>query len=39
MPFRCITCGEEHDELPDIGSDMPDQIRASLRSNTATASA
>ena len=26
MSFRCTTCGEEHDELPDIGADKPDQL-------------
>ena len=24
MPYRCATCGELHDELPDIGADKPD---------------
>jgi hypothetical protein len=24
MSYICSTCGEEHDELPDIGSDRPD---------------
>jgi hypothetical protein len=23
-PFRCHTCGQVHDELPDIGADYPD---------------
>jgi hypothetical protein len=23
--YRCATCGEEHDDLPDIGADRPDQ--------------
>ena len=26
MPYRCTTCGEEHDDLPDIGADKPDQL-------------
>ena len=26
MSFRCTTCGEEHDELPDIGAAKPDQL-------------
>jgi hypothetical protein len=26
MPFRCTTCGQEHDELPDIGADKPDHL-------------
>ena len=26
MPYHCTTCGEEHDDLPDIGADKPDQI-------------
>ena len=26
MPFRCTTCDQEHDELPDIGADKPDQL-------------
>ena len=25
MPYQCSTCGEEHDDLPDIGADKPDQ--------------
>lgn len=25
MQFQCSACGELHDELPDIGSDKPDQ--------------
>lgn len=24
MPYRCVTCGEEHGDLPDIGSNKPD---------------
>lgn len=24
MTFRCVTCGEEHDGLPDLGMDAPD---------------
>jgi hypothetical protein len=24
MPYRCATCGELHDDLPDIGADRPD---------------
>ena len=26
MRYQCTTCGEEHDDLPDIGADKPDQI-------------
>ena len=26
MSFLCTTCGEEHDGLPDIGFDKPDQL-------------
>jgi hypothetical protein len=25
MSIRCAVCGEPHDELPDVGSDRPDQ--------------
>ena len=25
MSFRCAVCGESHEELPDVGSDRPDQ--------------
>ncbi|HEX8244625.1 MAG TPA: DUF2199 domain-containing protein [Longimicrobium sp.] len=25
MSFHCTICGEQHDELPDVGSDRPDQ--------------
>jgi hypothetical protein len=24
MPYRCTTCGQEHDDLPDLGADKPD---------------
>src|SRR4051812_21807165 len=25
MSYQCSTCGEEHDDLPDIGADKPDK--------------
>src|SRR6516225_4092162 len=25
MSYRCSVCGKEHDDLPDIGADKPDQ--------------
>src|SRR5437764_1324349 len=25
MPYPCHVCGKEHDDLPDIGADYPDQ--------------
>jgi hypothetical protein len=28
MPFRCATCGREHDELPDLGMHAPDPYLA-----------
>src|SRR5262245_32283107 len=24
MPYRCVTCGKIHDDLPDLGADKPD---------------
>lgn len=24
MPYRCATCGQSHDELPDLGAQYPD---------------
>jgi hypothetical protein len=24
MSYRCVTCGEVHDDLPDLGADRPD---------------
>ena len=26
MRYACHVCGQEHDDLPDLGADMPDQV-------------
>lgn len=36
MPYRCAVCGEQHDDLPDLGAEFPDPYLALTEDERAT---